>query len=167
MKISIEQLLRTGEISPFWWGMSVVELRPLLAGNPEYHWGTGRIGWQCLLDVDGVEFHFQARREHLWLLVLKAWRLPADTVSSCFDFGWINENVTLKRMRRELDHRGWPYEVMHDPINPDHPVLILHRRVWCFFEGEAAAPTLQKISLAAPDVDPELRHYARLVPIPT
>lgn len=66
-------------------------------------------------------------------------------------------------MQAKLAQLGWPYETMHDPLNPEHPLLVLHRRVWCWFEGEAAAPVLQKITLATPALDPH--GYERLVPV--
>lgn len=89
-------MLQAGEISPLRWGMSAAELAPLLGGHPLDDWGTGRTSRQTLLNVDGVEFFFAERRQRLQMLLIAAWRLAPEAESSCFDFGWINQELTLE-----------------------------------------------------------------------
>jgi hypothetical protein len=170
MKISIEHVIKEGDIRPLRWGMSAAELAELLPGNPEFHWGSGRTGSQGLLDVDGLEFHFFGRRQDLYLLVVKVWKLAYLPPSRCWDFGWLHPELTLGQLRRQLDGLGWPYETMHDPLNPGHPLLVLGRRAWCLFDdtdGPADERRLQKISLQGPDDGQALRSYARLRPVTT
>lgn len=125
-------MIKEGDIRPLHWGMSFAELRALLPDNAPFDWGTDRIGRQGLLDVDGLEFHFVGRRADLYLLVIKAWRLAPDAVSSCFDFGRLHQELTLEQLRQELDRHGWPHELLHDRSIPTI-------RCWCSTAASGAA----------------------------
>ncbi|RAK70264.1 hypothetical protein DLM85_05305 [Hymenobacter edaphi] len=157
-------MIREGDISPLRWGMNAADLAPILTDNPLDDWATGRIGRQTLLNVDGVEFYFVERRQGLWMLLVAAWRIAPAAASSCFDFGWINQELTYAETQRQLVQRGWPYEVMRDPLNQHHPLLVIGRHAWVYFddEGELRKRPIQKICLHNPVDAPS--HYARLKP---
>ncbi|RTQ51501.1 hypothetical protein EJV47_06785 [Hymenobacter gummosus] len=146
MKISVERLIKEGDISPLRWGMNGDDLARVLPGSfgiiQDYR--RQRCPW---LDFDGIEFYFD---EDFYLglnqLIIQAWRITRRDWAHHrhFDLAWIRQRLTYRKVLGHLQRLGWAYEVWPSGGAYQSPLLLVQgRAAFLFYYDEVATDDLE------------------------
>ncbi|UYZ63902.1 hypothetical protein [Hymenobacter weizhouensis] len=157
MKISIEEIIKTGELYPLFWGMSEKNLIDVLKNLARIIEDL-KLRQHPFLLIDHIELYF-AKDEYNDLdeLIIQTHRIKPGAESRYFDFGWINKNLTYKSTKQMLIKLGWNFEEGRTKYSQSPLLIVDNKSIFTFYdESQYDNATLDecelcKIVIKSPD----------------
>lgn len=109
MQISLERIIKKGNISPLKWNMNGEDIPHKLPHSLHLIQNFRRRNYP-FLDFDGVELYFR-EDSHLILyqLIIQAWHIKPKAKKRFFDVAWLHNNLTYEKVLRNLERLGWAF----------------------------------------------------------
>ncbi|WP_010182844.1 hypothetical protein [Aquimarina agarilytica] len=130
MKISLTEIIKTGNIYPFKWGDSEIDFLRIFPEWKRLFKESKDFGCP-FISIDSVEFYFdQDCYQGLSEIVIKNWNFEDDYKSDYFDIGWLKSELDYKTTREIIDNKKWSYGLTK---GPRHKTPIILTNKWTFF----------------------------------
>lgn len=134
MKISLTEIIKTGDISPFKWGDSENDfLRVFLEWETKI---TESKNVLCpFIEIDFVEFYFKDEfYKKLDSIIIGVWHFDKNYKSDYFDHDWIRDDLSLPQLKSILNKEKWFYEELTTPRS-EEPYILTNRRTQLAFDS--------------------------------
>lgn len=114
MKLDLIQIIKTGDISPLFWGCTDKDIIALFpeAGNLINNLKTS----QCpYLILNHVELYFKEDYSGLNQIIIKNWSIERKQAYKFIDVGWLHSKCNYQKVRKKFYRKNWEHKVHKDP----------------------------------------------------
>jgi len=130
MKISLTELIKTGNINPFNWGDCESDFLKVF---PEWEtlFQDSKNAGCPFIEIDSIEFYFdEDYYQGLSEIVIKNWNFEDDYQSDFFDIDWLKSELDYKTTKDIMDNKKWTYGLTKGP-KYQTPIILTNQ--WTFF----------------------------------
>ncbi|RSK34464.1 hypothetical protein [Hymenobacter metallilatus] len=126
MPISLEQIIKEGNISPLHWGMNGKDIAHRLSHSYQLIQRHRQANYP-FLDLEGVELYFRGDLyQELYQLIIQVWRIRPKARKRFFGVAWLHNKLTYDKVLGNLKRVGWHFTAYTG--SQKEPVLLVEDR---------------------------------------